>query len=117
VRVGGVTGEDGGVETGYAEEEGGHVFGLGFEKVADLGGDANLVLAPELETLGLVGYFHEEPDALFLGGSVGFDHVDEPVDLGCQGVDRGGEDGVELAEVGELAGDIGGEGVKSLSVL
>lgn len=116
MRVGCVAGEDGGVEAGDVDEEGGHVFVLGFEKVADLGGDADLVLAPELETLGLVGNLHEEPDALFLGGGVGFDHVDEPVDLRRQGVDRGGEDGVELAEVGELAGDIRGEGIENLGV-
>lgn len=116
MRVGCVAGEDGGVEAGDVEQEGHHVFVLALEKVGHLGGDADLVLAAELETLGLVGDLHEEPDALFLGRGVRLDHVDEPVDLGIQGVDRGGEDGVELAEVGELAGDICGERVESLGV-
>jgi len=116
VRVGGVAGEDGGVEAGDVEQEGHHVFVLALEKVGYLGGNADLVLAAELETLGLVGDLHEEPDALFFGGGVRLDHVNEAVDLGIQGVDGGGEDGVKLAEVGELAGDICGESVESLGI-
>ena len=116
VGIDGVAGEDGAAEAGDVEE-GGHVLVLALEEVGDLGGDADLVLAAELEALRLVGDLHEEPDALFLGRGVGLDHVDEPVDLGGQGVDRGGEDGVELAQVGELAGDICGERVERLRVL
>ena len=114
--IGRVAGEDGAVEAGDVEEERGHVLVLDFEKVGDLGRDADLVLTAELEALGLVCDLHEEPDALFLGGRVGLDHVDEPVDLAGQGVDRGGEDGVELAEVCELPGDIGGERIERLRV-
>jgi hypothetical protein len=116
VRVGRVAGEDGAVEAGDVEEERGHVFVLGLEKVGHLRGDADLVLAPELEALRLVRDLHEEPYALLLGGRVGLDHVDQTVDLAGQGVDRGGEHGVELAEVGELPGDVGGERVEGLGV-
>jgi hypothetical protein len=87
MRIGRVAGKDGAVEAGDVEEERGHVFILDFEKVGHLSGDADLVLAPKLETLGLVCDLHEEPYALFLGGRVGFDHVNETVDLGGQGMD------------------------------
>lgn len=115
MRIDSVPGKGGAVEAGDVEERG-HVFVLGLEEVGHLSGDADLVLASELETLSLVGDLHEEPYALFLGGRVGFDHVDEAIDLGGQGVDRGGEDGVELAKVGELAGDICGERIERLGV-
>jgi len=62
-----VAGKNGAVEAGDMEQERGHVFVLDFEKVGDLSCDADLVLAAELETLGLVCDLHEEPDALFLG--------------------------------------------------
>jgi hypothetical protein len=87
MRIGRVAGEDGAVEAGGVEEERGHVFILDFEEVGHLSCDADLVLAPELETLGLVCDLHEEPYALFLGGRVGFDHVYQTVDLGGQGMD------------------------------
>jgi hypothetical protein len=117
MRIGRVAGKDGAVEAGGdVEDERGHVFVLHFEEVGDLRRDADLVLASELETLGLVGDLHEEPDALFFGGGVGLDHLYQTVDLAGQGVDRGGEDGVKLAEVCELPGDIGGEGVEGLGV-
>ena len=117
MRIDGVAGKDGAAEAGDMEERG-HVFVLGLEKVGDLGGDADLVLAAELEALRLICDLYEEPDALFLGGGGGgLDHVDEPVHLGRQGVDGRGEDGVELAQVGELAGDICGERVERLRVL
>lgn len=117
MRIDGVAGKDGAAESGDVEERG-HVFVLGLEEVGDLGGDADLVLAAKLEALRLVCDLHEEPDALFLWGGVdGLDHVDEPVHLGRQGVDGGGEDGVELAQVGELAGYICGERVERLGVL
>lgn len=87
MRIGRVAGKDGAVEAGDVEEERGHVFVLGFEKVGHLSRDADLVLAPELQTLGLVCDLHEEPYALFFGGGVGLDHVDETVDLGGQGMD------------------------------
>ena len=95
MRIGRVAGKDGAVEAGDVEEERGHVFILAFEEVGHLSCDADLVLAPELETLGLVCDLHEEPYALFLGRRVGFDHIYETVDLGGQGMDRGGEDGSE----------------------
>ena len=85
--IGRVAGKDGAVEAGDVKEERCHVFVLDFEKVAHLSCDADLVLAAELKTLGLVCDLHEEPYALFLGGRVGLDHVDETVDLGGQGVD------------------------------
>src|SRR5712675_1483830 len=107
-----MAGEGRRVETGDVEEEGHHVLVLGLEKVGDLGGDANLVLTTEFEALGLVSDLHKKPHALLLWGGVGLNHVDEPVDLRGQGVDGGGEDGIELAEVGELTGDISGEGVE-----
>ena len=82
-----MAGKDGAVEAGDVKEEGCHVFILDFEKVCHLSRDADLVLASELETLGLVCDLHEEPYALFLGGRVGFDHVYQTVDLGGQRVD------------------------------
>jgi hypothetical protein len=105
----------GAVEAGDVEERG-HVFVLGLEEVGHLSGDADLILASKLETLSLVGDLQEEPYALFLGGRVGFDHIYEAVDLGGQGMDRGREDGVELAEICKLAGDICGEGIERLGV-
>lgn len=81
MRIGRVAGKDGAVEARDVKEERGHVFILDFEKVGDLSRDADLVLAPELETLGLVCDLHEEPDALFFGRRVGLDHVYETVDL------------------------------------
>jgi hypothetical protein len=88
----------------------------GFGNDAHLRGDADLVLASELEMLGLVCDLHEEPYALFLGGGVGLDHVDQTVDLDGQGVDRGGEKGIELTKVCKLPGEISGERVKRLGV-
>jgi len=87
MRIGRVAGKDGAVEAGDVEEERSHVFILDFEEVCHLSCDADFVLASKLETLGLVCYLHEEPYTLFLGGRVGFDHVNETVDLGGQGVD------------------------------
>ena len=117
MRIGRVAGKDGAVEAcGDVEEERGHVFVLDFEKVGHLRRDADLVLASELETLGLVCDLRKEPYALLLGGRVGFEHVYQTVDLGGQGVDRGGEDCVELAEVCELPGDICGERIERLGV-
>ena len=87
MRIRGVAGKDGAVEAGDVEEERGHVFILDFEEVGHLSCDADLVLASKLETLGLVCDLHEEPYALFLGGRVGFDHLNETVDLGGQGMD------------------------------
>lgn len=66
MRIGGVPGNDGAVEAGDVKERG-HVFVLDLEEVCHLGGDADLVLAAELETLRLVCDLHEEPYALFLG--------------------------------------------------
>ena len=111
MRVDGVAGEDGGVEAGYVEEEGGHLLVLGFEAVCDLCGDADLVLAPQPETLGLVGDLHEEPHALFLGRGVAFDHFNEAGDFRSERVYGCREDSVELAKVGELTRDIGGKGI------
>ena len=48
----GVAGKDGAVEAWYMEEERGHVLALDFEEVGHLRGDADLVLAAELEALG-----------------------------------------------------------------
>jgi hypothetical protein len=87
MRIGRVAGKYGAVEAGDVEKERGHVFILYFEKVGHLSRDADLVLASKLETLGLVRDLHEEPYPLFFGGRVGFDHVNEPVDLGGQGMD------------------------------
>lgn len=82
-----MAGKDGAVKAGDMEEERGHIFILDFEKVGHLSRDADLVLASELETLSLVCDLHEEPYALFFGGRVGFDHVNQTVDLGGQSVD------------------------------
>lgn len=108
--------KDGRVEAGYVKEEGHHIFVLGLEEVGHLSCDADLVLASKLETLSLVCDLHEEPYALFLWRSVRFNHFDEAVDLRGQGVDRGREDGVKLAKISELAGDICGEGIERLCI-
>jgi len=76
-----VAGKDGAVEAGYVDQERGHVLALDFEEVGHLRRDADLVLAAELEALGLFCDLHEEPYALFFGGRVGLDHVDQSVDL------------------------------------
>jgi hypothetical protein len=106
-----VAGENGGVEAGYVKEEGRHLFVLGFEAIGDLSGDADLVLASQPETLGLVGDLHEEPHALFLRGGVCFDHFNETGDFRSERVYGCRKDCVELAKVGELTRDICGEGV------
>lgn len=116
MRVDGVAGKDGGVEAGYVEEEGRHVFVLGFEAICDLSGHADLVLASQPETLGLVGDLHEEPHALFLGGGVCLDHFDEAGDFRSERVYGCRKDGVELAKVGELTRDICGQGVQTLGI-
>jgi hypothetical protein len=89
VRVDGVAGEEGGVEAGDVQEEGRHVFVLGFEAIGDLCGDADLVFASEPESLGLVGDLHEEPHALFFGRGVCFDHLNETGDFRREGVHGG----------------------------
>jgi hypothetical protein len=98
------------------EEERSHIFVLSFEAVCHLRSDAYLVLASELETLGLFSDLHEEPYALLLGRRVCFDHFNEAVYFWGEGMDRGGEDSVELAKVCKLAGDICGKSVEKLSV-
>ena len=90
---------------------------MALEVVSSMAGDANLVLAAVLETVGLVCYLCEEPEPVFLGGFAVFDHGCECLDLCCNGGDGGGEDGVELAEVCKAAGEVDGEGIEGVSVL
>ncbi len=67
MRVDGVAGKEGGVEAGYVDKEARHMFVLGFEAICNLSGDADFVLAPQPEAVGLIGDLHEEPHALLLG--------------------------------------------------
>lgn len=111
MRVDGVAGEEGRVEARDVQEERRHVFVLGFEAIGDLCGDADLVFASEPETLRLLGDLHEEPHALFLGRGICLDHLNETGDFRSEGVHGGRKDGIELAKVGELTGDVGWERV------
>lgn len=102
----GVPGKDGRVEVRDMDEERCHIFVLGLEAVRHLRGDADLVLASKLEALCLFSDFHEEPYTLFFRGGVCFDHINEAIYFGSESMDGGGEYGIELAKVSELARDI-----------
>lgn len=111
MRVDGVAGEEGGVEARDVQEERRHLFVLGFEAIGDLCGDADLVFASEPETLRLLGDLHEEPHALFLWRGICFYHFNETSDFRSEGVHGCRKDRIELSEVSELTGDVGGERV------
>lgn len=95
--------QDGYVEGGDLAEKETHVVHMAVEVVCGLAGDTNLVLAAELEAGGLFGDVCEENEALLLGGGAILDDLGETGDLHDDGGHGGGQDGIELAEVSEVA--------------
>ena len=113
----GLFAQDGGVKGGNLAEEDAHVVYVAPEVVCGLAGDTDLVLAAELEAGGLVGDVCEENEAVLLGGGAVLDCVGEIPNLDDDGGHGGGEDGIELAEVSKVAGEVEGEGVEGVVVL
>lgn len=123
VRVGGAAGEDGGVEraAGRVVHERGEVEGVRAERVRGRARDADLVLAAGVQAAGVVGEFGEEVQA-GLGRArarrgAGLDHRRQSLDLGGDRGELGGEDGVELAQVGVRPGELERERVERVGVL
>lgn len=117
VRVDGGTIHNGRVECGDVVCQLSEIGRVAFEVVCSLAGDANLVLAAKLETLCLLSYLSEEPETLLLGSSALLYHGSEILDLGGNGEDGGGEDGIEFTEVSKVAREVDGEGVEGVCVL
>ena len=109
--------QDGGVKGGNLAEEDAHVVYVALEVVRGLAGDTNLVLAAELEAGCLVGDVCEENETVLLGDGGVLDGLCEIPNLDNDGGHGGGEDGIELAEVGKVAGEVEGEGVEGVVVL
>lgn len=105
------------VKGGDLAEQETHVVQVAFKAVCGLTGDTNLVLAAEFEAGGLVGDFCEEDETLLVGGGTLFDDIGEVSDLDDDRGHGGGEDGIELAEVSKVAGEVEGEGVEDVVVL
>ena len=117
MRVGGPSVQDRNVKGGNLAKEETHVVNVTLEAVCGLASDTNLVLAAELEAGGLVGDVGEENEALLLVGGALLDGFCEAPDLHDDGGHGGGEDGIELAEVCKVAGEVEGEGVEGVVVL
>ena len=77
----------------------------------------NLVVRPWLKATDLVGNISEKPEAVLPGHGPALDHVCELRDLVGDGGHGGGKDGVELAEVGEVAREVEWQGVEGVGVL
>ena len=101
----------------YAVEEGSHVCFVGAQTVGGVAGDADLVLAAELEARGLLRDLSEEVEAFVVRARLVLDHGYEVVDLRREERHRGGEHGVELAEVTVGAGEVHREAVERVCVL
>ena len=78
---------------------------------------ADLVFSAKLEPVGFVSNLCEEPKPVFWGGRPVFNHLCELVDFGSNESHRGREDGIELAEVCKVPGEIEGEGIEGMRVL
>lgn len=76
----------------------------------------NLVVRARLETACFLRDLSEEPQPFLLGRRLVFDHGGELGNFGGEDVHGRGEDGVEFAEVGEVAGEVEGEGVECMGV-
>ena len=79
--------------------------------------DADLVLPAEFESVGFISNLREEPKPVFWGGCAVFDHLRELVDFGGNERHGGRKDGIELAEVGKVPGEVEGEGIEGMCVL
>ena len=108
VRVGCTSAENGGVESGKILKESAHVVTVTLEVICSLTRNTNLVLAAELEAAGLFCDLGEQPESFFLwhGGVVVSDYASECVDLACDRSHWCGENGVELAKVCKVPGEI-----------
>ena len=78
---------------------------------------ADLVFPPELEPVGFVPNLGEEPKPIFWGGCPIFNHLCELVDFGGNESHGRREDGIELAEVGKVPGEVERERIKGMCVL
>ena len=117
VRIGGVSVEQkGGFEAGHALEESAEVGGVCLKSICCLARDADFVFAAEFETGCVVCDVCEEGEKTGGRGAV-LDETGEGVHLGGDGGHGGGEDGVELAEVCKVAGEVERERVEGVGVL
>jgi len=78
---------------------------------------ADLVFSTELEPIGFVPNLGEEPKPVFWGGRPVFNHLGELVNFGGNESHRGREDGIELAEVGKVPGEVERERIEGMRVL
>lgn len=101
----------------YVLQEGLHVRLVSAEAVGGVTGDAYLVLAAELEAGGFLCDVRKEPQPFLLRTDVRFEHARNLRDLRGEGGHGGGEDGVEFAKLGEVAGEVEGEGIEGVGVL
>ena len=78
---------------------------------------ADLVFSTELEPVCFVPNLSQEPKPVFRGGRPVFNHLRELVDFGGNESHGGREDGIELAEVGKVPGEVEGERIEGMCVL
>ena len=78
---------------------------------------ADLVFPAELEPVCFVPNLCEEPKPVFWGGRPVFNHLCELVDFGGNESHGGREDGIELAEVGKVPGEVERERIEGMRVL
>jgi hypothetical protein len=90
---------------------------VSLEGVCCLAGDANFVLAAWLEAGRFLCDVIEEPEAFFFWGGLVLNHASEGVYFAGDGGERGGQDGIKLAQVGKGARKVEGQGVESVGVL
>jgi len=78
---------------------------------------ADLVFSAELEPVRFVPNLCEEPKPVFWGGRPVFNHLCELVDFGGNESHGGREDGIELAEVSKVPGEVERERIEGMCVL
>ena len=79
--------------------------------------DPDLVFSAEFESVGFVSNLCKEPKPVFWRGrTTVFNHLRELVDFGGNERHGGREDRIELAEVGEVPGEVEGERVEGMCV-
>ena len=78
---------------------------------------ADLVFSTELESVSFVSNLCEEPKSVFWGSCPVFNHLRELVDFASNERHGGREDGIKLAEVGKVPGEVQRKRIERMRVL
>ena len=109
--------EDGGIKIRKIRQQLDEVVPVVSQIVRRRARNANLVFPSVLEPVSFVPNLREEPQSVFRGGRPVFNHLRELVDFRGNERHGGREDGIELAEVGEVSGEVEREGIEGVRVL